>query len=208
MLVRLRDFAEINRISERTVQVHIKNNQEELEGHIDRRGKQGTWLDEFAVNFLLDRIQLPTKDEVLVPTPREAALLEQLSAANRMLADAERRAGENAEAAGKVKFLEAAKDAQDAQINDLSVEVGKLTEKAARATEDAQKARDELAAVRRELGDEQGKNINLTMTAAEAMARERSMKDYTVALDAWYTLGWLKRKRTPKPVMPELPEED
>ena len=187
MLVRLRDFAEINRISERTVQVHIKNNQEELEGHIDRRGKQGTWLDEFAVNFLLDRIQLPTKDEVLIPTPREAALLEQLSAANRMLADAERRAGENAEAAGKVKFLEAAKDAQDAQINDLSVEVGKLTEKAARATEEAQKARDELAAVHE---------------------RERLLKEYGIALDAWYALGWLKRKRTPKPVMPELPKED
>lgn len=153
MLVRLRDFAEINRISERTVQVHIKNNQEELEGHIDRRGKQGTWLDEFAVNFLLDRIQLPTKDEVLTPTPREAVLLEQIAAANRLRAEAEKAARENAEAAGKVKFLEAAKEAQDAQISDLSVQVGQLTEKATRATEDAQKVRNELTAVQTELAD-------------------------------------------------------
>ena len=144
MLVRLRDFAELHRISERTVQVHIKDNWEELEGHIDRRGKQGTWLDEYAVNFLLDRIQLPTKDEVLMPTPREAALLVEIAETNKRLADAERRAGENAEAAGKVKLLEAAKEAQDTQIDKLSIEVGKLEQKVAQAEEKAEKARDEL----------------------------------------------------------------
>lgn len=144
MLVRLRDFAELYRISERTVQIHIKNNEEELEGHVDRRGKQGTWLDEFAVNFLLDRIQLPTKDEVLTPTAREAALMMELSEANRKLADAERRAGENAEAAGKVVFLEAANGAQEAKINDLSIEVGKLTERVEASQKAAQEAQERL----------------------------------------------------------------
>ena len=185
MLVRLRDFAELHRISERTVQVHIKNNQEELEGHIDRRGKQGTWLDEFAVNFLLDRIQLPTKDEVLMPTPREASLLFQLSEANKNLAAAERAARENAEAASRVKYLEAAKESQDAQIRDMSVDIGRLTQKAAQAAEDAQKAQDELTA---------------------AHERERLLKEYAAALDAWSALGWLKRRKTPKPAMPELKE--
>lgn len=151
MLVRLRDFAELHRISERTVQVHIKNNQEELAGHIDRRGKQGTWLDEFAVNFLLDRIQLPTKDEVLTPTPREAVLLEQIATANRLRADAEKEARKNAEAAGKVKLLEAAKEAQEAQICDLSAKVGQWTEKATRAAEDAQKAQEKLLRYKEEV---------------------------------------------------------
>lgn len=140
MKVRLRDFAEIHRISERTVQVHIKNNEAELEGHVDRRGKQGTWLDEFAVEFLLDRIQLPTKDEILVPTPREAALMGQLSEAHRKLADAERRAGENAEAAGKVFFLEANNEAQAARIEELSREVGEVSQKCSEAEEKAQRA--------------------------------------------------------------------
>ena len=122
MLVRLRDFAEVNRISERTVQVHIKNNEKELAGHVDRRGKQGTWLDEFAVNFLLERIQLPTKEEVMIPTAREAALLEQVATANRRLAEAERRAALNAEAAGKVLFLEESKREQAEKIDVLTRE--------------------------------------------------------------------------------------
>ena len=137
MMVRLRDFAEIHRITERTVQIHIKNNEDVLEGHVERRGKQGTWLDEFAVDFLLERIQLPTKDEVLVPTPREASLLVQLADANRKLADAERKAGDNAEAAGKVLFLEASNKAQEAQIRDLTIEVGKLTQKVETAAREA-----------------------------------------------------------------------
>ena len=101
MLMRLRDFAEIHRVSERTVQMHVKENWEELQDHIDRRGKQGTWRDDFAQEFLLGVIQLPSKDEILIPTAREAALMSQLSEANRLLAEAERRASMFAEAAGK-----------------------------------------------------------------------------------------------------------
>lgn len=174
MLVRLRDFAELHRISERTVQIHIKNNEAELAGHIDRRGKQGTWLDEFAVNFLLDRIQLPTKDEVLLPTAREAMLLEQVAEANRRLADAERRAADNAEAAGKVLFLEDAEKAQRDQISTLSVEMGKLIEKASQAEESAERAR-------------QG-----------AIAWQK----FAAELEAYNALGWFKRRKVDPPIAP------
>lgn len=178
MLVRLRDFAELHRISERTVQVHIKNNEEELAGHIDRRGKQGTWLDEFAVNFLLDRIQLPTKDEVLVPTAREAALLIEVAEANKKLADAERRASLNAEAAGKVLLLEASQKAQEVQISDLSIEVGKQTEKAATAAKKAEKATRE----------------------AEAW------KKYAEDLEVYNAKKWWQRRKADRPVAPILEE--
>lgn len=181
MLVRLRDFAELNRISERTVQLHIKENWDKLASHVDRRGKQGTWLDEFAQDFLLDVIQLPSKDEVLVPTAREAALLIQLSEANKALAEAERRAGLNAEAAGKVALLEASYASQVDRIATLAAEKGevlrekKLLEgfiadakaeiavlsdekaqaegKALEASGRAQKAQDELTAALAELAD-------------------------------------------------------
>lgn len=174
MLVRLRDFAELHRISERTVQIHIKNNEAELAGHIDRRGKQGTWLDEFAVNFLLDRIQLPTKDEVLLPTAREAMLLEQVAEANRRLADAERRAADNAEAAGKVKFLEAAQEGQKAQISALSVEVGRQTTLAEQAAQQAE----------------------------EALKTAEAWKKYAAELEAYNALGWFKRRKVDPPVAP------
>ena len=120
MLVRLRDFAEVNRVSQRTVQICIKENYEVLGEHIDRRGKQGTWLDEFAVQFILEHIKLPNKDEVLVPTAREAALMEQITNLGLQLADAERRVSANAEAAGKVLLLEEAKKEQADKIEALT----------------------------------------------------------------------------------------
>lgn len=125
MLVRLRDFAEIHRVSERTVQLHVKENWDELQEHIARRGKQGTWLDDYAQEFLLNVIQLPSKDEVLIPTAREAALLVEIAEANRKLADAERIAREFAEAAGKTALLEAANESQAAQIAELAESKGR-----------------------------------------------------------------------------------
>lgn len=124
MLVRLRDFAEINRVAERTVQLHVKNNWEELKDHVDRRGKQGTWLDEYAQEFLLGVVRLPTKDEVLVPSPREAALMLELKEVTMNLAAAERRAAQHAEAAGKVALLAATTQAQSEKITELAAAKG------------------------------------------------------------------------------------
>lgn len=155
MLVRLRDFAEQYRVSQRTVQICIKENYGELGEHIDRRGKQGTWLDEFAVQFLLERIKLPSKDEVLVPTAREAALLEQLKNLGLQLADAERRVAANAEAAGKVLLLEEAKAQQSTQIDLLTRENAVLSAKndekdktLEKERKNAQKLSDELTAIK------------------------------------------------------------
>lgn len=148
MLVRLRDFAEANRVSQRTVQICIKENYGELGEHIDRRGKQGTWLDEFAVQFILERIKLPTKDEVLTPTVREAALMEQIRALSLSVAAAEHDARKNAEAAGRALLLEDIKEAQEARISDLNREVGELTQKEEQARREAQALSDELSAIR------------------------------------------------------------
>lgn len=126
MKVRLRDFAELNRISERTVQIHIKNNLDFLEEHIERKGKQGTWLDEVAVDFLLNQIQLPNKAEVFQPSPAELKYIMQITELTAKLADAERRAGKNAEAAGKLQLLEEQSDSLRQKNEDLQKEVGHL----------------------------------------------------------------------------------
>lgn len=162
MKVRLRDWASLNCITERTVQIHIKENQEALEGHIERKGKQGTWLDDFAQEFLIEKIQLPSRKEVYQPTARENALLIELSEANRKLADAERRAAMNVEAAVKLEAAERETKLLEGFIadakteigvlndekRDLSVEIGKLTQRATQAEESAQKAADELSAIK------------------------------------------------------------
>ena len=173
MLVRLRDFAEIHRISDRTVQLHIKENWDELQDHVDRRGKQGTWLDEFAVDFLLNRIQLPSKDEVVVPTPREAALLIQIAETNKALAEAERRAGENAEAAGKVKLLEASRNEQELKIAELNMRVGRLTARAEEAEVRAARA-DETAKIKYET--EKNRALTDAHSAFETVEKQKDKK--------------------------------
>lgn len=155
MLVRLRDFAEQYRVSQRTVQICIKENYGELGEHIDRRGKQGTWLDEFAVQFLLERIKLPTKDEVLTPTVREAALMEQIRDISMKYAAAERDARINAEAAGKVKLLESIKEEQSERIDlltrenaDLSADNARKGEILSETSEALKNANMELSAIK------------------------------------------------------------
>ena len=155
MKIRLSDFAELHRINVRTAQIHIKENIEELEEHIERKGKQGTWIDEYAQEFLLNKIQLPSKDEVYTPTAREAVLMAQIMEVTNKLADAERRAGENAEAAGKVLLLEEVKQEQTDKIETLTrenallsrdkAEVGKTL---AEVEETSQKLSDELTAIK------------------------------------------------------------
>jgi len=209
MLVRLRDFAEANRISERTVQLHIKNNQDELEGHIDRRGKQGTWLDDFAVNFLLDRIQLPTKDEVLIPTAREAALMSQISEISMRLAEAERRAGENAEAAGKVLLLEEARDAQKAEIGQLNIQVGQLTERAEEAAREAERAKKEIEILEGFIRDakseikamEEEKVLEAQKVRQEAERAQERLTAYAAEVAAFNALPWHKKIGKKAPVL-------
>lgn len=158
MKVRLRDWASLNCISERTVQIHIKENQEELEGHIERKGKQGTWLDEFAQDFLIEKIQLPNRQEVYQPTARESALLIELSEANKRAAEAEREARINAEAVGRVKLLEANNEDQKAQIIDLSIQIGGLKEKCEKSTKEAQDLSDELSDTKKDFKELKERN--------------------------------------------------
>lgn len=148
MKMRLSDFAELHRINVRTAQIHIKENQEELEGHIERKGKQGTWIDEYAQDLLLQKIQLPSKEEVYMPTAREAVLMAQIMEANKKLADAERRAGENAEAAGKVLLLEEAKKDQAEKIDTLTRENALLSHDKEEMDKIIQEQAEELAALK------------------------------------------------------------
>lgn len=175
-MVKLTDFAEQNRISVRTVQVHIQQNADELRDHVDRRGRQGTWLDEYAVNFLQGVIQLPSKEEVLHLTDREAHLLSQVAEANRATAEAERRANEYAAAAGKVMLLEAVNASQEAQISSLGIELGETREKLRGAEKEAQERYNEAMEAIRDLDDEKKKVEDLERKLAEAEAQNEALK--------------------------------
>lgn len=51
-MIKLQDFAKECGVTDRTIQKHIKNHEVELTGHYQRRGKNGTWLDEEAQQFI------------------------------------------------------------------------------------------------------------------------------------------------------------
>ena len=59
-MIKLQDFARERGVSERAIQKHLKNNEDVLQGHFERRGKNGTWLDEYAQEYIRARmIQQP-----------------------------------------------------------------------------------------------------------------------------------------------------
>lgn len=56
--IKLQDFARMKGVTDRSIQRHIKKHSEELNGHIFRKGPAGTWLDEYAQNFLEKHISV------------------------------------------------------------------------------------------------------------------------------------------------------
>lgn len=85
-MIKLQDFAKECGVTDRTIQKHLKNHEEELKGHYQRRGKNGTWLDEEAQAFIRNlMIQQPTVVyEGAAPFQEE---LEQLRERIRLLED-------------------------------------------------------------------------------------------------------------------------
>lgn len=90
MAIKLQDFARQQGVTERTVQKHLKKHEAELEGHFERKGPNGTWLDEYAQDFIKGHlIQSPIvvydneaarlKDENLELQKRLTAAYERLS---------------------------------------------------------------------------------------------------------------------------------
>lgn len=51
-MMKLQDFAALRGVTDRAIQKHLKNHEAELEGHIERRGPNGTWLDDYAQDYI------------------------------------------------------------------------------------------------------------------------------------------------------------
>lgn len=157
----------------------------ELEGAYKKIAAQAvviTDLQQFKIDTMEKRQELEDtrtaqerrQQELLL---REAAMDDEVRAAVQEASEAIQ-----AEAEKEKKLLEGFIADAKAEIAALSDEKSQAEAKTLEVTQAAQRAQDELTA---------------------AQERERLLKEYAAALDAWSALGWLKRKRTPKPVMPE-----
>jgi len=51
-MIKLQDFAQQCGVTDRAIQKHLKKHEEALAGHFERKGPNGTWLDDYACEFI------------------------------------------------------------------------------------------------------------------------------------------------------------
>ena len=56
-MIKLQDFARQMGVTDRAIQKHLKNWENELQGHFERKGPNGTWLDDYAQDFIRERMK-------------------------------------------------------------------------------------------------------------------------------------------------------
>lgn len=107
-MMRLSEFARIYNISERHARRLLQENEADIAGHYDRRGREGTYLDDVAVEVLKNKLQ--KQYDVMVQqsaSDRERELEQQVTMLSMRYAAAMEKLVENA---GAVALLEAAKE--------------------------------------------------------------------------------------------------
>lgn len=83
-MIKLQDFARECGVTDRMIQKHLKNHEQELAGHYQRRGKNGTWLDEEAQEFIRG---LMIQQPVVVGDASQLREMEQIRERIRLLED-------------------------------------------------------------------------------------------------------------------------
>lgn len=167
--VKLNDFARECGVTERAIQKHLKNLADELQGHYERRGPNGTWLDETAMGIIRSRMVTPpppiVSDGSLVRENEELrAALMQLQ--TRHIELQEKMIGQAAllgEAASNKALLEAATERQEALNKELMAEhdrAEKASREAQEAKERAEKAEREATAAAAALEAEKGRKLS------------------------------------------------
>lgn len=56
-MIKLQDFARQMGVTDRAIQKHLKNCEADLQGHFERKGPNGTWLDDYAQTFIQERMK-------------------------------------------------------------------------------------------------------------------------------------------------------
>lgn len=205
--MKLSEFASRYGISERHARRIFEKSMSELAGHYERKGNAGTSLDDYAVSYLRDLLR---QNVALSPeteqSDRERDLEGQLKVAlaryaslAEKLADAERRAGQNAAAAA---LLEASKESL------AKIEAGaKEAEERARVAEmkAMESEKQAVAAAQRKMeaelaleeSRERAETADQIAEAAgqEAEAAKRRADELQAQLDRLASAGWLERRR-------------
>ena len=153
--MKLSEFANVYKVSERHVRRLIKKYESDMVGHYVQKGNEGTFIDDVGVDILKSKLKAQFDIVEAEASEDEKRLNEQLILAlakcttlAEQLADAEKRAGQNA-AAGAL--LESAK----MNVAQLEARAGQAEERALEAEKKAEEAsRQAVAATQKKLETE------------------------------------------------------
>ena len=121
--MKLTDFARVYKVSERHARRLFTENQADIAGHYERNGRQGTELDDFAVEYLASKLQKPADTPLLPGATRDQEYIgkyvdltikyaELAQASNELYKELSKTKDQLAESNKTVALLEAAKEQQ------------------------------------------------------------------------------------------------
>lgn len=147
---KLQDFATECGVTDRAIQKHLKKHESELAGHFERKGPNGTWLDDFAQEYIRSlMVQQPVVLHDNIAEVQELrAKLEDKQNKIELLQ------GFLLDAKDEIKTLTDEKYAlvaENRRITLLEADNANKGKELAQAREEAQTASDELTAARAEL---------------------------------------------------------
>lgn len=185
-MIKLQDFARACKVTDRAIQKHIKKHAAELDGHVHRNGPNGTWLDEFAQDFIRARMIRP---QIVVSDGKDAQDLQELQEKVAMLQEKLIAAQELALASqGALVEAQAARLALDAAEKEREILEGFIKD----AKENLEIKTQELTESRQETRKAQDEAKDLRERLAASEARERALD---AELNQVSGLSWLKKLR-------------
>jgi len=152
MKIKLQDFARECGVTDRAIQKHIQKHEEALRGHFERRGPNGTWLDEYAQDYIRSLMVQPS-----TPVVADAMLVRE----NRELVEAN-------------KILEARDQVHQETIAGLMAKVAELSETVGqlKAADGAQKLLTDSLRSDLDLARQEGKDAREARQKAEERAKD------------------------------------
>jgi translation initiation factor IF-2 len=154
-MIKISEFAKRFGVSDRHARRLAADNEKELSGHIVKKGSGGTWIDEYAADYLRRKLRNPIE---ILPTPTEEevdpaamekrieTLQGELLDAYKLLADERSIRLSLTEELGQQRLLAAQTDAEKERA-DRAEERQLDAEQRARAAEEAAKTAEDIAQI-------------------------------------------------------------
>lgn len=173
-MIKITDFAKQQGVTPRGARKLLQTYEKELDGHFERRGQNGTWIDDTAQEFLrskmiqnpvtiYDEKALPFYEELKKEQAENRELREKLTAAFEQLAKAKDEQLQTqlqlAEKATEQRFLTAGKEAAEAELKETREKLQTAEDIAQMNAQEAEQSKKEAAELQARLNKLQNRGF-------------------------------------------------